>query len=108
MKIDIVKNRAIINLLGEICWGFEIDNFEDNIGAKEEIVEALLERLLGKERLGVIETSLNESEVAIIKSALCIVEKEIEEWEFQTRIGILLEEVKAMPIFTDPFVPKQD
>jgi hypothetical protein len=99
VKINLDRDRAIINLLGEVCWGFKVDNFENTIGAKQEIVESLLERLLKEEKLGIIETFLNESELAIIRRALHAVEKEIEEWEFQTRIGVSLEEVKALSIF---------
>src|SRR3989304_570731 len=95
-KLNLEIDRFIINILGEICWGFKIDNFEKKIGTKKEIVERLLERLLREEKEGIIETQLNDSEIAIIKRALNEVEKEIEEWEFQTRIGVTLQEAKTI------------
>ena len=87
------NDRPIINLLGEICWGFEVDGFERKIGVKKKVVEALLERLLKEEKAGAIEIYLSDSEVSIVKRALNEVEKEIEEWEFQMRIGISRKEV---------------
>lgn len=95
-RINIKQDRAIINVLGEVCWGFQIDNFEEKIGAKKEIVEAFLKRLLREEKAGVVETHLNEFEVKILRKALSEVEKEIEEWEFETRIGIPLKNVKEI------------
>ena len=98
-KINLEQDRPIINILGEICWGLQVDNFESKIGTKKEIVEILLERLLREEREGIIETYLDDPEVEIIKRALNEVENKIEEWEFQTRIGIPLKKVKEIAIF---------
>jgi hypothetical protein len=98
-KINLKKERSIINILGEICWGFNIDDFENIIGVKKIIVEALLERLLKEERAGNVETYISSADVLIIQKALKIVEKEIEEWEFPIRFGVTLEEVKKNSIF---------
>ena len=48
---------------------------------------------------GVVETYLDDSEVEIVKRALNEVEKKIEEWEFQTRIGVPLVKVKELANF---------
>lgn len=98
-KINLKTDRPIINILGEVCWGFKIDKFEKKIGVKKETVEILLERLVREEKAGAIETYLTSSEIEFIKRALKEVEKEIEEWEFRTRIGVSLEEVKKISIF---------
>jgi len=98
-KINLEEDRPIINILGEICWAFQIDNFGKKIGAKKEIVKTLLERLLKEEKDGIVETYLDDSEVEIIKKSLNEVAKEIEEWEFQTRIGVPFEKVKELAIF---------
>ncbi len=97
-KINIIQDRPIINILGEVCWGFTVNNFEKKIGAKKEIVEDLLNRLIKDKKAGIIETYLNDFEVEIIKKALIEVEKEIEEWEFSIRFGVTLEEVKEISI----------
>ena len=98
-KINLEKDRSVIGLLAEICWGFRVHDFEKKIGVKYEIAEALLERLLREEKAGIIETQLTDFEVEIIKNALVEVEKEIEEWEFQTRFGVDLKDVKEISIF---------
>lgn len=98
-KIKIIENRPIINLLGEVCWGFHVDNFEKKIGVKKTIAEGLLNRLLEDEKSGILEAQVSGSELRIIRNALSEVEKEIEEWEFETRIGATLEEVKNLAIF---------
>jgi len=82
-----------------VCWGFEVKDFEKKIGVKEEFAEALLRRLLAEEKSGMIETTLSAAEVAIVRRALLEVEKKIEEWEFQTRMGTTLNQVKEIPIF---------
>jgi hypothetical protein len=98
-KINLEQDRPIINILGEICWGFQIDNFQEKIGVKKEIAETLLERLLNEEKAGIIETYLDDAEVEIVKRGLNEVEKEIEEWELHTRIGVSLKKIKEIAIF---------
>lgn len=95
-KINLQKERLIISILGEVCWGFKIDNFEHKIGVKKDIVEQLLERLLREEKEGKIETFLSKDELAIVKKSFQEVEKEIEEWEYQTRIGLTLDEANVL------------
>jgi hypothetical protein len=97
--INIKENRPIINILGEICWGFQVENFEKKIGAKKQDVEVLLMRFLQEEKSGVLETRVTDFEINIIKKALVEVEAEIEEWEFETRIGVTLAEIKNLKIF---------
>lgn len=98
-KINPEKDRPIINILGEICWGFNIDDFEKKIGVKKQAAELLLERLLKDEKSENIEILLNDSEVGIIRNALNEVKGEIEEWEFNTRIGLPLDKVEEISIF---------
>ncbi len=97
-KVNLEKDRPIINILGEICWGFQIENFEKKIGVKKEIAEALLEKLLKEEKTGVVEVFLTESDVNIIKRAFTEVSREIEKWEFPIRLGISLEEASQIEI----------
>ncbi len=91
-KINLVRDRVVINLLGEICWGFFLENFEEKIGSKKKVVEALLENLLKEEKANVVEVQINSSEVSMIKAAFIEVKKEIEEWEFETRLGFSISE----------------
>ncbi len=98
-KINLIENRPIINILGEICWGFHVNDFEKKIGVKKNVVENLLNRFLQVEKSEITETQISDAEFQIIKNALSEVENEIEEWEFETRIGVTLEEVKSLAIF---------
>ena len=94
-KANIRENReVIIGFLGEICWGLNIENFETKIGVKEEEAEALLERLLGQEKMGSEEASLSEMEIKIIKNAFREILNQIEEREFSTRCGFTIEEAR--------------
>jgi len=100
LLINLKRDRPIINILGEVCWGFKVENFEKKFGVKIEIVEKLLERLIREEKEGKSHVCLSISEIEIIKKALIEVKKAIEEWEFETRIGASLNEVKKIPIFS--------
>ena len=101
-KINLQNDCAINNILVEVCLGLKINNFEEKIGARKEVVIKLLEKLSEEEKLGVIETYLTPSEVAILKKAFKVVKEEIEEWDFHTRIGSYLNEVENLPIFQEP------
>ncbi|MES2198848.1 MAG: hypothetical protein V4489_01590 [Chlamydiota bacterium] len=98
-EINLEKDRPIINILGEICWGFQVDNFEKKIGVKKETVEILLEKLLKSEREETLIIYINFTEVEIIKKAIIEVVREIEQWEFHARIGISMEELMKIPFF---------
>ncbi len=77
-------------LLNEICYGIHIKNFEEVFG-EEHLVIDLMERVLqekGKDSTFIF----NGCELKIIQNSFEEVFKEIEDWEFQTRIGILREE----------------
>lgn len=95
-EIDLVEDRALISILGEVCWGFHVDNFENQIVASILVVESILNRLVNEEKAGIVETYISFFEVEIIQRAFREVLKEIEEWEFSTRIGISIDEVKEI------------
>jgi len=60
-----------------------------------------LKKLLEKEDAGVVEVYLDDLEVKVVQNAFKVVIKEIEEWEFQIRVGVYLETVKDIPIFKE-------
>lgn len=101
MKINLDENFPVITILGEVCGGFRVDNFEKKIGVTEKVALSLLEKILEKERSGIIEIYLDDSDISIIQNAFKVVAKEIEEWEFQTRVGVDLSEAKEIPIFRE-------
>ena len=86
----------LINTLNEVCNGFRIDNFEKKIGAHKERVARLLARISDADEQGDGKCEFSESDLEIINNSFNEVIKEIEEWEFQTRIGISRKEAFAI------------
>ncbi len=80
----------LINILNEICYGIHIKNFEEIFGEEHFVID-LMERIIqekGKDSIFVF----NSFELKIIQNSFEEVFKEIEDWEFQTRIGIFRKE----------------
>ncbi len=95
-KINLIKNRIIINILGEICWGMEVKNFEKKIKVEKNIVEKLLNFLLENEKSNVEYIDLTEDEIAIIKKSFVVLLSEMDDWEFPIRIGVSIEEAEEI------------
>jgi len=108
---------VLINILNEVCNGFYIDNFEQKIGEREENVLKLMEKLKNAEKkigerhgeaLDLIgmrtnkkestccELEYTEHEMLIFRDSFKEVIKEIEEWEFHTRLGSKISQVQAI------------
>ena len=92
MNMKIIKLSSnevwpLLNILNEVCHGILIDNFEKIIGAKKEDVVVLMDRIANEEKEETI-LNLNKLELDILKKSFLEVFKQIDEWEFQTRIGI--------------------
>lgn len=80
-EINLIKDRAIINILGEVCWGLRIANFEELIGEKIETVEVILKRLLSE-----ISTMEDDLQFEYAKSELiALAEKILKEEEFNDK-----------------------
>ncbi|MGE0669376.1 MAG: hypothetical protein AB7H48_00380 [Parachlamydiales bacterium] len=84
----------ISNILNEVCHGFYVHNFENNIGAKKPIVVDLMDKISEKENEDEIILFLNDIELNLLKKSFEEVLRQIEEWEFQTRIGVTIQEAK--------------
>ncbi len=78
----------LLNVLNEICHGIHIDDFEKCIGSKKEIVVELMDSIAKDENKGDVVLCLSDLEVNIVINSFKCVFKEIEEWEFQTRLGV--------------------
>lgn len=104
-KLEISWNELwpLVNILNEICHGIKID-IQSKIGFSYEEVYALLKKITIYE-VNEYEADIKkeimfrEEEILILKRCLHEVAMEIEEWEFQTRIGVTLDEIKENPIF---------
>jgi len=87
----------IINVLNEVCHGVNINNFEKEVGYKYEEIHSLLRKVNSyetkDEELKIhILLKLNDYEIMIIERSFDEVFKQIDEWEFQARIGISVQE----------------
>jgi len=78
----------LLNILNEVCHGIHINNFEQAIGNNKKFVVDLMERISNEENEIEPVLILNKIELEVIIMAFEEVFKQIEEWEFQTRIGI--------------------
>lgn len=91
------------NILNEVCHGIKID-IQSKIGSSYEDLYALLKKIKIYE-VNEYEADIKkviafrDEEVLLLKRCLYEVALEIEEWEFQTRIGVTLDEIKENPIF---------
>lgn len=87
-----------VNILNEVCHGLKIEILS-KIDHSYEEVYALLEKLSSHECAEdeedvKKEITFSDNEIHILKRSLHEVALEIEEWEFQTRIGVTLDEIQ--------------
>jgi len=94
IKLSPNEVLPLLNILNEVCHGFYVHNFEKNIGAKKQIVVALMDKISEKENEDEIILFLNDIELNLLKKSFEEVLRQIEEWEFQTRIGVTIQEAK--------------
>jgi hypothetical protein len=86
----------LVNILNEVCSGIHIDNFEKCIGVKKEVVVELMDKVMKEELKDEPILKLNDYEIEILERSFNEVFKQIEEWEFQTRIGIKIQEAQRI------------
>ncbi|MEI8365658.1 MAG: hypothetical protein WCF65_04485 [Parachlamydiaceae bacterium] len=83
----------IVNILNEICHGIKIESFEKKIGSDYETIYILLKKISSYEVEETdshfpIKIELSDFEKEIIIRSFRESLKQIEEWEYSTRIGI--------------------
>ena len=86
----------IARILNEVCHGIAMDNFEEEVGYNYDEIYILLKKiknLKSLDRKQSISLSLTDREMGIIKASYREVLKQIEDWEFQIRIGLTISEV---------------
>ncbi len=93
LEINWAHLWPIVNILNEVCHGVHIESFESTIGYKYDSVLMLLDKLAVHEKSDdesdvSMKIDLSNKEIDIIKNSYREVLKQIEEWEFQTRIGV--------------------
>ena len=93
----------LVNILNEVCHGIKID-IPSKINSSYEKVYELLKKItiyeVNEYEADIKkEITFKDEEILILKQCLHEVTIQIEEWEFQTRIGVSLDEIKGNPIF---------
>ena len=96
--IKLLQNEflPLVNILNEVCHGLYVQNFENTIGAQQKTVVALMDKILDEKREKEITLALDHYELNFLQKSFEEVFRQIEEWEFQTRIGITIEEANAI------------
>ena len=86
----------LLNILNEVCYGLVISNFDKKIGFEISVVVELMDCISIEENSAEPVLKLKAFELEILKRSFEEVFKQIEEWEFQTRIGITIQEAKEI------------
>lgn len=86
----------LLNVLNEICNGLHINDFENSIGVEREIVVNLMDKISQEESKQEAILALNDFELTILNKSFKEVFAQIEEWEFQTRVGVSIEEANRI------------
>ena len=96
--IKLTHNELIplLNILNEVANGIHVNNFEKAIGVNEKFVDNLWDKISKEEGKKESVIILNNLELEVVKNSFVEVYKEIEEWEFQTRLGITISEMKKI------------
>ena len=99
IRIELTEDEffALKNIINEACFGIRIDNYENIFGKNEQIVISFSENISNKILNGNL-LVLSETELQILVKSITEVFRQIDDWKFQTRIGISKNE--AMKIKT--------
>lgn len=101
IELNLNEVWPLLNVVGEICYGFDVD-FETVIGVKSEVVIDLMQEISKKNKetiekgMNVVTLILSDLELDVLKRCIDEVIREIEEWEFQTRIGVFISDIIAI------------
>lgn len=96
IKLNSNEIWPLLNVLNEVCHGIYIDNFEKSIGEKKEVVVDLINRISTEEKEEESILILKDFELEILKNSFLEIFRQIDEWEFQTRIGISIQEANKI------------
>ena len=89
---------VIINVMNEVCHGIKIHQFQEKFDCSKQFASNLLNKLIKFDNFKK-SIDINSQELDLIKKSLDKVCCEIEEWEFETRIGVSFSEVEKIKNF---------
>lgn len=84
------------DILNEVCHGIKVNNFEKTIGVNKQTAIDLMDRIWQEKDKDEINFTFNDSELSILRNSFAEVFRQIDEWEFQTRIGITIPEANKI------------
>lgn len=90
---------ALCQTLNEALHGFHLDDSKERLGAIREPAEVLMQKLqaLFLEYVGTEEREINllQDEATVIQKAALLCLEHISSWEFSTRVGASVDEVRG-------------
>ena len=96
IKLNSNQIWPLLNILNEVCYGVFIEDFEFIIGTNKKNVIDLMVLIEKEENNEECLIYLNGLQLMIIDKSFDEIFKQIEEWEFQSRIGISREDAKKI------------
>ncbi len=93
IKLESQEVWPLTNVLNEVCHGLRVRDFERTIGASQQTVSSLLDRIMECENDNGIDIDLSELEIKIIKLSIIEVFRQIDDWEFKIRVGVQREKI---------------
>lgn len=96
IKLNSNEFWPLLNILNEVCHGIKINNFENSIGSSKKIVEDFMDSIAKEENKNEVVLNLNHVELKVLKNSFEEIFRQIDEWEFQTRIGISIQEARKI------------
>ena len=88
--------RPVVNILNEVCNGLYITNFTDKIGASEDFARSLLHKYSDQYKKNEQIQISNDLEFKVILNSFKEVFKNIDDWEFDARVGITLKDAQDL------------
>jgi hypothetical protein len=90
IKIKLTEEEfyALKNILNEICHGIKIHNFEKVIGEEKKVVVDFFDKIFEKDLENGDIITLDYDELLFLKKSFDEVFRQIDDWEFEMRIGI--------------------
>jgi hypothetical protein len=88
LYLDPVESAAIRAAVGEVCYGFRLDNFASVIGAEEAHARSLLDRLDKLDLEQESQISVSPDDLRIIRNSHRETLRELGVEEYNTRTGV--------------------
>ncbi len=96
LELTPIEGRALRAALGEVCYGFVINDFEMVIGSTKDHVCRLFNKLNNLDLNRKEELSINEGDFPVLKNAHAEVLRELGVEEYSTRTGVTFKDGQTL------------